>query len=310
VIFLAERLLQLDLDGKYGDIMELCFYNAVSTGMSADGKRFTYVNQLASSDSDLSKREEWFTCACCPPNVTRLFGCIGGYLWTYKVEEDSKSVDINVHLYTSAVLGIPIGDGLIKLEQTTNWPWDGEIKFSLEAPADISTTVRLRIPEWATKWEINPSISSKSIEKGYLTLTTDWLRVNHQFRINIPLEPRLVSPHPYTNQNIVAVARGPIIYCLEDADNPWVNDHFKNLIFDPKKPITETLTSHPDIGEQYITLTTHDAASFLHIAGVGPHLQEGTVSEEKGVEELHFLPYSLRDNRGGKGHMRVGLRRK
>jgi len=146
---------------------------------------------------------------------------------TFKVEEDSKSVDINVHLYTSAVLSIPIGDGSIKLEQTTNWPWDGEIKFSLEAPADISRTIRLRIPGWATTWEINPSISHPSIEKGYLTLTTDWLRVNHQFRINIPLKPRLVSPHPYTNQNIVAVARGPIIYCLEDSDNPWVNDHFK-----------------------------------------------------------------------------------
>ena len=84
----------------------------------------------------------------------------------------------------------------------------------------------------------------------------------------------------------------------------------KSLVFDPQKPITETLTSHPDIGEQYIALTAHDAASFLHIAGVGPQLQEGTVSDEKGVEELHFLPYVLRDNRGGKGHMRVGLRRK
>ena len=71
---------KLDLDGKYADIMELCFYNSVSTGMSSDGRQFTYVNQLASSDTDLSQRAKWFTCACCPPNVTRLLGYIGGYL--------------------------------------------------------------------------------------------------------------------------------------------------------------------------------------------------------------------------------------
>ncbi|KAM0167048.1 hypothetical protein ACHAQE_000967 [Botrytis cinerea] len=162
VMMLAERLLQLDLDGKYADIMELCFYNAVSTGMSEDGSKFTYVNQLASSDTDLSRRAEWFTCACCPPNVARLLGYIGGYLYypadsglgTSSSDEKNNTVEVNVHTYASAVLSIPVGEYTVQLEQKTDWPWDGNIQFELKSPEAISTTVRLRIPGWAEEWTV------------------------------------------------------------------------------------------------------------------------------------------------------------
>jgi len=171
VMMLAERLLQvnkllgylrnvsnetkIDLNGKFADIMELCFYNAVLTGMSVDGKRFTYINQLASSDSDFSKRAEWFTCACCPPNVTRLLGYIGGYLWSSKTDEDKHSVAINVHLYSSATLKIQVGNSAVELEQRSNWPWEGKIDFAFKSSSqDVSTTVKLRIPAWAKDWMV------------------------------------------------------------------------------------------------------------------------------------------------------------
>jgi DUF1680 family protein len=135
--------------------MELCFYNAVLGGMSSDGKKFAYTNQLASSDGSLSERKEWFTCACCPPNVSRLLGSIGGYLWNYHHERGSKIVDIKVHMFGSAILSFGVGgEDRVGLTQLSNWPWEGEIKFSLTTPADISTTVAVRIPEWAKKWTV------------------------------------------------------------------------------------------------------------------------------------------------------------
>lgn len=134
--------------------MELCFYNAVMTGMSTSGKQFTYVNQLASSESDLSKRAEWFTCACCPPNVTRLLGYIGGYLWSSKTNAETTSVEVNVHLYSSAQLTVTVGDKVVKLQQSSNWPWEGKIAFSLDNPSEVTTTIKLRIPGWAEKWEV------------------------------------------------------------------------------------------------------------------------------------------------------------
>jgi len=224
--------------------MELCFLNAVLTGMSCDGKAFTYVNQLASTDADLSKREEWFTCACCPPNVTRTLGMLGGYFWSFDTSQDDSTAEINVHMYGSATLNFAVGDRTVTLEQRSDWPWKSDIDFELNS-GQVKTNIRLRIPAWASGWtvsfcgcieityidstssQIEPAAPSAEIIKGYLRLDSQWLSQNLKFRLHIPLTPRKIRPHPYTNQDVVALARGPIIYCLEDADNKWVNDHFK-----------------------------------------------------------------------------------
>ena len=134
--------------------MELCFYNAVLTGMSSSGKQFTYVNQLASSDKDLSKRAEWFTCACCPPNITRLLGYIGGYLWSSNTDLLKKSVEVNIHMFSSAKLSIPVGKDVVEVEQKSSWPWDGKIDFTVRTPPGVSTIAKIRIPSWAEGWQV------------------------------------------------------------------------------------------------------------------------------------------------------------
>ncbi|KAI5282257.1 hypothetical protein KEM54_002867, partial [Ascosphaera aggregata] len=153
VIMLAERFLQLDLDGDYADTMELCLYNAMLTGMSLDGRAFTYDNQLGSSDESLSKRETWFEVSCCPPNVSRLLGYLGGCLWTHK-KTGSKTLEFNVHLYSSASIDVEVNGAPVRLKQESNWPWKGDISFELSGASDVETTVRLRIPAWAEKYEV------------------------------------------------------------------------------------------------------------------------------------------------------------
>lgn len=127
------------------------------------------------------------------------------------------------------------------------------------------------------------------------------------------MKVRTISPHPYTNQDVVALARGPIIYCLEDSDNAWVQDHFKSLVFDPQARIEEILVTDSPIGEPYVALKAENGAHFLDFnVTLGPELSAKGLSyaQRDDVKELHFVPYGLRDNRGGRGHMRVGLRRK
>jgi DUF1680 family protein len=92
--------------------------------MSNDGKAFTYVNQHASSDTDLSERHEWFDCACCPPNVTRTLAILGGYIWTFSANAETGSATVNVHLYTAAALQFEVGNSVAKIVQTTDWPWN------------------------------------------------------------------------------------------------------------------------------------------------------------------------------------------
>ena len=134
--------------------MELAFYNAVLTGMSCDGKKFTYVNQLASSEADASKREEWFTCACCPPNMLRILGYLGGYIWTYSANEADQAALINIHLFMSAKLQFGENQNAVVLEQKTDWPWKGEVSFSLKS-ASKKAAINLRIPGWASDWTVS-----------------------------------------------------------------------------------------------------------------------------------------------------------
>lgn len=140
-------------------MLEICLYNAVLTGMSLDGKAFTYVNQLASSEKDRSERFEWFECACCPPNVTRTLGFLGGYVWSPVVEE--RRATVNVHLYTSATLRLDVSGSTVEISQSTDWPWDGNVAFNVTSPDEsVEVDLRLRIPGWASSYEANRSLSS------------------------------------------------------------------------------------------------------------------------------------------------------
>jgi hypothetical protein len=194
--------------------------------MSYDGKRFTYVNQLASSDSDLSQREEWFTCACCPPNVLRLLGQIGGYVWTHHINPERQAAEIIVHLYISSTLEFDVVGQSVLLQQESDWPWSGKVDFKLQTSLR-NITIKLRIPGWAKDFHVTNTDRFPRPQNGYIELTSDWLASNPNFTLCIDLEPRLITSHPLTNQRTVSLARGPVVYCVEDVDNDWVQDHFK-----------------------------------------------------------------------------------
>ncbi|KAK1725359.1 uncharacterized protein BDZ83DRAFT_576784 [Colletotrichum acutatum] len=315
VMMLAERLLHADgpePNGRYADVMELCLYNNVMTAMSADGKAFTYENQLASCEAARSEREDWFVCACCPPNVTRLFGSLGGYLWDYggvggEGEGGKTGAFVNVHLYTSAEVKFPVEGTEVTFSQKSNWPWEGNILFQLKGAESLDTTIRLRIPAWATQHGYvltpTPPAGTATLEKGgYLRLDSSYTASNPVFSLDIggaSFAPRYIAPHPYTNQRTLSLARGPIVYCVEDADHPWEENHFKDVGIKRGTAVEEEWRVDEMSGEEYFALKTTGWERTPEV------LAEG----EDGLErELVFVPFYFRSNRGGKGQMRVGLR--
>ncbi|KAJ8114717.1 hypothetical protein OPT61_g3463 [Boeremia exigua] len=313
ILFLAERMLSIELDGRYGDIMDLCLYNNVMTAMSLDGKAFTYVNQLGSSESDKSGREDWFWCACCPPNYSRLFGSLGGYLWHFGQQENNAYIDI--HLYTSAKLVFAAEKGDVELQQSSNWPWDGSITFTLTKPTQILTTIRLRIPAWSNNmYTLDPQSSeAQTFEKGYLKLSPEYLCSNPKFTLKISgFEPRWVKPHPYTSSNTVFLARGPVVYCAEDAHNPWEKNHFKDVVVKPGSCITEEVCTWEPTGETYIVLRTRAWTRSMKgwegsVSIGGDPTRKVAEVELMDEREIVYVPYYFRANSGGKGHMRVGM---
>lgn len=139
--------------------MELCLYNSALTAMSYDGKQFTYVNQLASSDADLSKREEWFTCACCPPNILRLFGQLGGYIWDERKPRDGET-ELVVHLYVASTVALKTTGGAVQVTQESDFPWKDEIKFTVQGSSN-DVTMKLRIPTYAKSYQVISLLNSR-----------------------------------------------------------------------------------------------------------------------------------------------------
>ncbi|KAH8902792.1 DUF1680-domain-containing protein [Coniochaeta sp. PMI_546] len=219
VIMLAERFLHLcddnEPDRRYADTMELYLYNNVMTAMSVDGNEFTYVNQPASSDMDASAQSEWFEVICCPPNLPRLFGSLGGYLWGYGSIEDEAFV--NVHLYTSATLTFNVNGHPVSLQQTSQWSWEGMLQRFVSA---YHSGVKMSTP-------------SETMFLGYRRFQTGY-----------------VTPHPYTNQGTSTLARGPIIYCAEDADNEWEENQFKDTAVSRTSTVTEESRLHQGTSEE------------------------------------------------------------
>ncbi|KIW85515.1 hypothetical protein Z517_00907 [Fonsecaea pedrosoi CBS 271.37] len=312
VMMLAERILQFDVDRRFSDVMELSLYNAVLTAVSHDGTRFSYANQLASSNQDPSERAEWFTCACCPLSVLRLLGQIGGYVYTQTAENPHR---INVHLYISSTYEFRSGAQLATLSQRSQWPWDGKVDFTLQTQSPlVAVDVALRIPGWATEWTLDPAPPTYAVEKGYLILTADWLSTYRSFSLNVDISPRLVAPHPYTNQDTLAVVRGPVVYCVEDVDNPWVDDHFKSTLLHPACSFVEKTVTDATTRDTYVALTTEGVSKLnmkhLHACpGVVVREPEMQILDKGVITELNFVPYYFKANRGGRGHARVGLRR-
>ncbi|KAL1600847.1 hypothetical protein SLS60_007235 [Paraconiothyrium brasiliense] len=314
VMMLAERILKFDRDARYSDVMELCLYNAVLTAMSWDGKAFTYVNQLASSDANPSKREDWFTVACCPPNLLRTLGQIGGYIWAYDANEKTRRASIDVHLYVPSTLRFNVGEEEIEVRQDNKWPWDGDISFEVRSSVeDIS--LNLRIPGWSSGYILEPAYPAATVEKGYLSLPADYVTTNKSFKLSIPLEAEWVIQNPLAGRNIVSLKRGPIVYCVEDIDNAWVHYHFRGTFVDINGRLTQSTVKDDHTGDEYVGLSLENGTKMLDIAQsqTGASMSERDFREQldagKDIKELHFVPYYFRANRAGKGHMRVGLQR-
>lgn len=228
LVFFAQRMLQIDQDSSYADIMEKALYNSVISGISLDGKKFFYANPLevwpeASEKSKIREhikvtRQSWFGCACCPPNVTRLLASIGRYI--YSVNED----EIYTHLYIGSETEVDISGSNVKIKQETQYPWSERVKISISLDAEKEFSLLLRIPGWCDNAKIyinGEEVNVSGIKvKGYARLERVW-KNGDIVELVLPMVVQRKKAHPGVRANIgkVAIQRGPIVYCLEEVDN-------------------------------------------------------------------------------------------
>ncbi len=215
MVMWSHRLVHLDCDRRYADVMERSLYNGVLSGVSRDGTRFFYENPLASRGAH--HRKPWFNCACCPSNLSRLLASLGNYVF-------SRTDDgLAVHLYLqSEVARQSVAGASVQLKLETRYPWEGLIRLTVGTDRPAAFALRLRIPEWCRSHEVR--IGGKPVEapeeKGYAVLHRTWSSGDAvELVLDMPVEKIVSHPGVLMNQGRIALQRGPLVYCVEDANH-------------------------------------------------------------------------------------------
>ncbi|NSW77366.1 MAG: glycoside hydrolase family 127 protein, partial [Candidatus Atribacteria bacterium] len=228
LVFWAHRMLLLERNRVYADIMERALYNGILSGISLDGTRYFYVNPLEVFPEAVRKRHDlqhvvlsrqpWFACACCPPNIARLFASLPGYI------ASKNDQGISVHLFVAGTMETLLRGKRVSLAQKTDYPWGERILFEIYPEEPFEFTLAIRIPGWCE----NPQLSVNGEETplnhlaclGYAEVRRLWQK-GDRVELTLPMPVVRVRANPEVRDvaGQVALQRGPIVFCLEEVDN-------------------------------------------------------------------------------------------
>lgn len=220
----SRRLLALTGSARYADAMERVLYNSMLSAMSPDGTRFFYTNPLerrrAASLLSNDSAERWSTwkCFCCPPSVARTVAGLGEWAWSFA--DDGAWV----HLFGTGEARGSTSGGEVRLSQVSNYPWDGHIALRVETAPSEPFALRVRIPAWARSASLTVNGAPAGVEAKpgtYATIRREW-KAGDAVELVLPMEPEVIDAHPdvESTRGLVAVMRGPLVYCVESADLP------------------------------------------------------------------------------------------
>jgi hypothetical protein len=293
------RLFLATGEARYMDAFELALLNGALPGISLDGRQYFYVNPLA--DRGRHRREDWFGCACCPPNIARVLAQLTGYM--YAVGDDG----LWVNLYATGPAEVEVGGVAVRLVQETAYPWSGDVGLRVEPAEEAEFTLRLRIPPWAEGAEA--SVGGESVGEvtpgEYLAIRRAW-RAGDEVELRLPMRPEWLQAHPWIEGNVgrVALRRGPLLYCVEAAGNkadPWA------LVVDPAAPVSES--PRADLLGGVIALEGVAEATPMDQWEGRLYLREADAPKPGGPVAWTAVPYYAWANRDA-GPMQAWLRRK
>jgi hypothetical protein len=301
-VYVNYRLFLLHGDSKYFDVLERTLYNGLISGVSLEGNGFFYPNPLESMGQH--QRQAWFGCACCPSNICRFIPSLPGYVYAVK----DKNVYVN--LFLSNKTELTVGKKKVALSQQTNYPWDGDITITIDKNNVGRFALKIRIPGWVKGKVVPSDLYSYADGKrlGYLISVNnqqlypeihDYITIDRQWKkgdkvqIHFDMEPRVVRANNKVeaDRGMVAVERGPLVYCAEHPDNDF--DIFSALV--NQEPQFQ-LGKAEIAGIPVVTLTTEAQALDFNKQG------KLTVKDQK----LTLIPYFAWCHRGS-GKMRVWL---
>ncbi len=219
LMFFARKMLEIEKDSRYADVMERALYNTVLSGMSLNGKNFFYVNPLEVNPEYAGKvmnyqhvlpeRPSWYGCACCPPNIARTLASLNRYVF------DEEENDIWFNLYIGGTLRDEI-------DIITDYPYSDTVTFKFTK--DFDKKLHLRIPDWSKSFtvKLNGNGTNSAINSGYAEIASAF-KAGDTLELKLDFTPRKIYANVLLreDQEAVAIQRGPFVYCLEGKDNKY-----------------------------------------------------------------------------------------
>ena len=304
MVFWNQRMNLLTGESKYIDVLERSLYNGALDGLSLSGDRFFYGNPLSSVGNNA--RSEWFGTACCPSNIARLVVSLGEYVYGQSVQ------GIWVNLFVASNTTIPMGKTAVPLRVETNYPWEGNVKITANPAKKVAYALHIRIPGWAENVPVpgrlyrftdadaaKPELllNGKSVpyqtEKGYAVLDRTWQK-GDVVEVKLPMPVRQVAARldVKADQDRIALQRGPLVYCVEGADN-------EGRAWNMLVPANATFDTKP-----YQVLNESVVAIQARVTVVGPAADGLSVQTKP--KTITAIPYYTWANRG-KSPMQVWL---
>ncbi len=296
LMMFASRMLEQEVSGEYADVMELAFYNTVLAGMQADGKHFFYVNPLEvipgisgvsqTQRHVITQRPRWYGCACCPPNAARLISSFGKYAY------GESASTAYCHLYAQGRVSFRNG---VELTCETGYPYDFTIRYSVRKGGRIAIRIPARCRSFAV--EISGLTVDAERVKGYIYLDA---KDGDQITVTLDDGVRFIYPSSKIPAltGMVALMRGPLVYCFEGVDN---GGDVLSLRIDPKADYqVQAFSEGPITGSSRIVMNAFRTAGCDELySDSEPALEHCTASA---------IPYYLWANRG-ETQMRVWMGR-
>lgn len=298
MVFWNQRMNQLTGQATYIDVLEKSLYNAALDGLALTGDRFFYGNPLASNGKHA--RKEWFGTACCPSNIARLIASLGNYIY------GRNGDNIFINLFIGSKTTVSTSQGTMQLEMATQYPWNGNIQVTVNMQKSIQSAIAFRLPGWVneeavpgdlyqfagsvTKYPaftilVNGKKAAYTLQNGYVIITRAW-KNNDRISYQLPMEIKKVISRKevQANQQRIALQRGPLIYCVEGADNEgkaW------NFI----APIETQFSTEP------ITILQESVISLI---GKVPYLTINATKNQVStrMQTIRAIPYYAWCNRG------------
>lgn len=258
-----QRMNMLKGDAKYADVLERAMYNGALAGISLSSDRFFYVNPLASAGKH--HRKPWYGTACCPSQISRFLPSVGGYIYAVSPEA------LWVNLYIGSSTSVKVGRTGVDVAMATDYPWDGKVSLTITPEKPRTFGLKLRIPGWCGGWElkVNGEAVDAAVADGYATVHRKWKKGDEiSLTMDMPVEVVAADPRVKADEGRRAIQRGPVVYCLEETDNPSVAD----AVLDPDAKFSTDF--EPQLLGGVCTITAHQRSG-----------------------DLKFIPYYAWDNR-------------